>query len=256
VPVLDETEEGTRVATRKRSVTLTRPELPARSYDFSKPEEAKGDGEAGAEKTKNAGEITPHHTPQFIGGVGGLSRSGTKKQTKTGPDPDAVLADLLALSAADRRDLLARLALAEKEAKGGKGREVEMWSGAVYDALEAALGSASGVGAGRAHMRRLLADPSSWGPVASFWQQTGLGGLRVVEQQACWNLLAGLLVQHAARVSKRTGSALTPRYVASMAANLVSIFDASFPGYLSSPRLIAVMARQLTTYKEPPEEDE
>jgi hypothetical protein len=155
-----------------------------------------------------------------------------------------MLASASKMSPADRRELLARLSLAESGADGQE-RDQDMWAGSVYEALVAHDGGGGRESVGPAVVKRLVTPAGAWRPVADFMAAARLDRLTVAERKSFYSLLARLLVAHAAEVSNRSGAPLTARLVASCAANVRAVFDNSFPGYVAAG-IAAVVARRLT----------
>lgn len=149
------------------------------------------------------------------------------------------VADLLAaassLSAADRRELLARLSLAEQQGRPGSSREQEQWAQAVHEALLAAAGAGAGAVPAPGVVRGLVTAPKAWAPVRDFMHAAGLADrLKSGESLKFFRLLARLLVEdtedfcHAARVP------FGPKLVAQRAERIGGVFDQAFPGYVRS----------------------
>lgn len=71
-----------------------------------------------------------------------------------------------------------------------------------------------------------------------------LQDLTVPERLLAYRLLAGLLVDYADDLSRRTGAPLSLRLVTSCADKLAGVFDQAFPGYVAAG-LAPVVARQM-----------
>lgn len=174
--------------------------------------------------------------------------------TTTDPSPESrehILALASKLSASDRRQLLAELALAEQQSrvKPGDDRDQAMWTEGVYSALHRAIGQQGGAGAGPLPLRRMMSAPANWEPVREFMMQSALQKLSVPRRQAVYMMLGELLVDHALGVARFSGVPLSARFVANCAARLPHIFDAAFPGYLRAG-LASVIAAQLTAHRQ------
>ncbi len=137
------------------------------------------------------------------------------------------------LSPADRQQLLDHLALKQSN-EAGDPREVEMWCGAIYEALQDTLGASAGAMGGPMLVRRVVGSPSVWRPVDSFMQSSGLADLQVRERQLVYGMLADLLVKYAAQVAGHVGVPLSVKFVGNNAINLAGVFEQSFPGYLAA----------------------
>lgn len=149
------------------------------------------------------------------------------------------------LSPADRKTLLARLALAEQTAKQGTGRDLDMWAQAVYEALVQAVGTEAGAGQGPALLKRSLGLPAAWAPVVAFMEASKLRGLTVTERQSVYALLAKMVIQNARFISRKSGAPMSAKLVSNCATHVASLFDNAFPGYVASG-LALMVARQLT----------
>jgi hypothetical protein len=201
-------------------------------------------------QSKNSPGKHPLLTPLYRGGykkVGSLDLGPDEKEQ----DADVLLAAVLRLPKSERKELLARLSLAES-AKPGESRDVDMWIGAVYSALLDAVGADRGVGGGPLALKRVLGASSAWGPVLGLMESSGLMTLTVVRRQAVYNLFAGLLVDHARSTARRAGFPLSARFAATCAQNLPAIVDSAFPGYLRAG-ILPLVADRLTNRRE--EED-
>lgn len=172
----------------------------------------------------------------------GVIRPEQKKEKKEVLDEIMSLASNL--DAKSRKDLLAQLALHGLAANDGDQRDSDMWANAVYDGLVIALGGSGEGVPGPATVRRLLASPSAWGPVASFMRAARFDTLKVTERQAVYQMLAKLVIQNAKQNARHHGIPLSVKFVGSCSANISGIFDQSFPGYLASG-LALIVARRL-----------
>lgn len=135
------------------------------------------------------------------------------------------------LSAVELKQAYEALALKLLETSGSE-RDVEMWAHSVYHAIVDALGGSGGGVAGPLALKRLLAARSSWAHVEAFMRDAGLADLKVAERQACYHLLAKLVVERAQAVARRAGIPLAGKLVANQTQDLAAIFDAAFPGYV------------------------
>lgn len=230
-------------------VRLTRPER-RDCEDFSK-ESSSGASPAPA-AVRTAGPAAAHppaSPPPSKEGVGGRPRAAlgaaapaeapARVRAKE-PELDDLLAAASSLSPEKRRELLARLSLASQEQ--GEGREVEMWSEALYEALAAVDPSSPGP----AVIRRLVSPSSAWQPVAEFMRFAKFDALKVAERRSVYGMLAKLVVEDARRWSQWSGVPLGPKVCAQRGRDVASTFESAFPGYLRSG-LAMVVARRLTS---------
>ncbi len=148
------------------------------------------------------------------------------------------------LSQADRKTLLARLSLASQNRETESCRDKDMWSQAVYEELLKAYGRGLGAAQGPANVKRSLSLPTAWAPLADFMASSNLADLKVVERFAVYSMLAKLVVKQALYVARKVDAPLSAKLVGTCAANVASLFDNAFPGYLQSG-LAPVVARQL-----------
>lgn len=162
--------------------------------------------------------------------------------------PAPTLAELerlaMSLGTKERKQLLAKLSLADADNDVGEKRDLDMWTEAVYAAL---LDANGGVGAGLpgpAVVKRALASSGAWSIVRGFMADAKLDVLSVTERQGVYNMLAELTVKHAHNVSMRSAAPLGPKLVANCSTNISSIFDKAFPGYVKAG-LAPVIARQM-----------
>lgn len=152
------------------------------------------------------------------------------------------------LSPAQRKELLAKLALDESHAQIEKVRDVEMWSQAVTEALQTTGGPAGISGAGPAVIKRTVGSYAAWAPVANFMETSKLGNLTVTERQSVYMLLASMVVENARRIAYRSGIPLSAKLVGNCSGNISGLFDNAFPGYLESG-LAMIVARRLVAQK-------
>ncbi len=165
-----------------------------------------------------------------------------KTDKKQGVDDLLAAADLL--EPADRKQLLDRLSLARSAAPEAAARDVEMWSVAVYEALGAANGAGSGAAQGPMIIRRSVAAPGAWAPVAEFMDASGFKDLKVAERQAAYRFLAQLLVDHVVGIARAKGLPVGAKMVSSCAGQIGEVFERAFPGYIASG-LAKVVVRQM-----------
>lgn len=203
-----------------KRVTLARPERAARK-DYAK-------GPGGGSPPKGGKQPPPAPDEK------------TKKENRV----DELLASAAGMTSAERKELLARLSLAE-QGRGGQEREPELWSRAVYEALVDASGTSGEGVPGPVVIRRLVATPSAYAPVAAFMSSSGLGEkLDAQEHYAFFRVLACLLVEDAERVCSWSGAPMGAKAVAQRQPHVRGIFDKAFPSYVRSG-LALVVARRL-----------
>lgn len=185
-------------------------------------------------------------SPYVVGGEGPRGQAAACEE-------DDVVENLMAsasrMTAEQRRDLLARLSLAES-GMAGRERDQDMWAGAVHAALLDVAGAGDGAVLGPMAVKRLVAAPKAFAPVAAFMAATKLDRLTVQERQSFYGLLARLLVGHASEVSARSGAPMSARLVTQCGANVAAVFNQSFPGYAAAG-LAHVVARRLTRARGP-----
>lgn len=188
----------------------------------------------------------PPPSTRGVGERAAVRRQGLNNEEET-PASKTTSLDVLvaALSVADRKELLARLSL---DASGirGEERDVDMWAGAVYEALLAFEGQGAGAGQGPMVVKRLVGASNAWAPVSAFMKASKLDNLPVTQRQSVYVLLARLLVQHAAGIADYTGAPFTVKLVSNCTNAIRGVFDHAFPGYVSAG-LAHIVARRLTT---------
>ena len=193
------------------------------------------------EKRKSADGDTPLPFP-FRGGEEGGAHPAVSGEVK--------LQELLALAnklpATEKQQLLDHLALQAQTTPVGSERDVDMWSVAIHEALQHALGAAGGALGGPILVKRVVGSPSSWKPVDAFMKASKMSDLQVRERQSVYGLLADLLVKHARYVARRSGAPLSPKLVGNCTGSISGVFDAAFPGYLEAG-LAPIVARRLTS---------
>lgn len=149
------------------------------------------------------------------------------------------------MTAAERKELLARLSLAEQSAGGKQEREPELWSRAVYEALVDASGTSAEAVPGPLVIRRLVGTPNAYQPVRAFMETSGLSEkLDATEHFAFFRVLACLVVQDAERVCEFSRAPMGAKVVAQRVPHVRGIFDRAFPTYVRSG-LAHVVARRL-----------
>lgn len=216
---------------------LVRPVLSERSTSYVRQ----------VEPTKNqlkTGKVVPLIPPLIRGyDIKGQNRTVLETEKK-----EADLASILelsnTLSAADKKTLLAHLALDAQKQASAPDRDRDMWSRAVYEELLGAFNREGGAAQGAVLVKRSLTTSSAWAPIESFMQSNHLDALTVVQRQAIYVLLAKLLVESAQFISRRGRAPLSAGLVGSCAVNIASIFDTAFPGYISAG-LVHLVAKQL-----------
>lgn len=125
------------------------------------------------------------------------------------------------------------MSLELQKARPGQDGDLELWSLAVHEALEGALGESDGAGHGPQVVRRLLGLPSNWGPVEEFFASSGLANLdRANERLAAYRTVARLVVAQAQKTARYAGIPLGPKLVGTTSQQVAGIFDNSFPGYV------------------------
>lgn len=197
------------------------------------------------EKNNKNNEKTQRCKPPLIGGV---LYNGEIEKTEKPKTLDDLLDQVQHLSLVDRKTLLAKLALSDGLSKTGEGRDLDMWSLALYEALGDVAGKQGISVPGQALIKRLGGVPSAWAPVQTFLRQGKLLDLSVGERQSVYYMLARLLTEHSARLSHHLGIPLSAKFVVGQAQHLASIFEQSFPGYMASG-LVPLVARQWVSAK-------
>ena len=158
---------------------------------------------------------------------------------------DGVVKAWRALAPAERKQALALMSLDMQRGSGGEAADRDLWAEAVQEALAAALGPSDGAGHGPQVVRRVVAAPAAWSPIADFFSMARLDAMPKNHRYAVMRLLARLLVQRAKKVAHHADIPLTPKLVATNAQHIAGIFDSAFPGYASSPALVSIVARRL-----------
>lgn len=237
--------------TSRSRIKLTASRTPRSGPDYSKPEPSSRRAEQPSSEPEKDDEKSGLGEGVLYPPKGGIYKTprlptvpgGEKQETRTNPGLDSVLASALAMSPGERKQLLARLSLAQN-AERAEGRDLEMWVAGVSRALAAAQGH----GAGDSHavmlVRRVLGPSQAWEPVAEFLARSGFDKLEVTSRQSVLYMLASLLVKYAAGVARNVGAPLTPKFVAGCSQHVAAVFDNAFPGYLAAG-LAPLVARRL-----------
>ncbi len=197
---------------------------------------------AGATRLPAAAGAPPHaHAvppPSVEGvgaGVGAPGRSGAPPRTRGREGLlDALMETTKNLTSAERRELLARLALEAQAPDSGEVRDLDMWSEAVYEALGAHAGAGAGSVPGPGVIRGLVGSPKAWAPVRDFMQSSKLALLKVAERRSVYGLLARLVVQDSVDFCRWSRAPLGPKVVSQRCEHIAGTFDQNFPGYLAS----------------------
>ncbi len=219
--------------TRPRRASTTDSVIEARRNNQKKP----GDGNGDVSPLKG-GYI---HPPS--------PRAADGKEKKEKPTVDSILADTELLTSQERKQLIARLALNQQISTKGSDRDLDMWATAAYDGLVQELGHEAGAQVGPILVKRSLASPSAWAPVAAFMASSKLQEQSVTKRQAIYMMLAKLVIQNAKFIARKSGAPMSAKLIASCAANISSLFDNAFPGYLKSG-LAHIVAIQLTAMRQ------
>lgn len=140
------------------------------------------------------------------------------------------------------------MSLEQRKASPDEQRDVDLWSEAVHEALQGALGPSSGAGHGPQVVRGIVGAPGPWAPVEEFVRQANVLDKPPAERLAVYRTLAYLLVKRCRTVAARADIPLTPKLVAQNAQHIAGIFDNAFPGYLRAG-LINVVVRRVCGVK-------
>lgn len=164
-----------------------------------------------------------------------------EKEKKVGLEEVLDLVEHLDL--ADRKELLAKLALNAQAPQKESDRDLEMWAVAVYRAVARTIGASSEGMPAPMIFRRALAAGNSWGAVTDFMKASKLSTVNVTARQGVYVMLADLLVKHAVSSARYLSVPLSAKFIANAATNIASIFDNAFPGYAASGLAPIVAAR-------------
>lgn len=159
-------------------------------------------------------------------------------------DVETLVASANRMTAAERKELLARLSLSESGINGQE-RDIDMWSGAVYEALLRLAGQGDGASLGPLVIKRLVTAPNAWSPINAFMKASKLDRLTVTERQSVYQLLARLLVQHAKQLADHKGIVFSAKLVVTCGTSIAQVFDRAFPNYVASG-IAHIVARRLT----------
>lgn len=230
-----------------KRVALTRPAYTGRGYLKSTVVEDPAQG-------REAPLPPPPFREREREGAPRRTRVEIEEKNTEAPDSDSVLKLANQLSPADRKALLDKLALQHglESTPAASDRELNMWTEAIHDALQEALGSSAGADVGFLVVRRTVGARSAWAPVTEFMELSRLSELTVTEKRQAYRLLAQLLVDHARFVARKSGAPLGPKLVGSCAGSIRGVFENSFPGYLQAG-LARVVARQVVARGRNPE---
>lgn len=208
-----------------RSVTLVRPQVERIDYE--------------QHHTQVPGTPLP---PKGEGGGTGRTRPAFfREQGNQQANQATLVSQALALTKAERKQILDRLALSLVDSDQGRG--VDQWSVAVSSALEARLGSSGVASYGPVLAKKICGALSAYKPVATFIEEAGIDALTVTERQAALNFLAELVVDEAARIGRIKDIPLGLNLVATCSANVRGIFDVAFPGYIEAGLARVVLKR-------------
>lgn len=158
--------------------------------------------------------------------------SSIKIKTEAGSSLQVIKNLLCTLSSSELEEALNHLLLLRKDKQPTTElqRKLLMWQ----DSLNTELGHVLGQ---RERMfpqpmvpksKKLLKD------VEEFLEVAGLASLRTEETKRIYNLLAKILVNHAAAISSRIKIPLSMRLVLQTTTSLVALFDNHFPNYVKS----------------------
>lgn len=215
---------------------------------LTRPERKQGSTDDYVKQRRGVITGPPSPPPKGRGGVpvGPLFPALQQKEEKENNPLSNVLAALDQLSPDQRKEVLAKLALANQTTPSKHDRDLEMWVVAVHEGLQAAIGGGGRGLSGPAQMKRSLSHTSSWGSVQEFMKSSKLDQISVTERQSVYVMLAKLVIENARWISRKAGIPLSAKLVANCATNISGIFDQSFPGYLESG-LTHLIAKQLTS---------
>lgn len=197
----------------------------------------------------NTPTIIPPIPP--LGGVGdngifNKEKNGKKEEEKVLLkdvcwDVLELVTELNKQSTSTRKRILDELALGLKqESSTSASRDVEMWLKAVTTELTAVLASQFYFG------NAMKQSVVGWSYVEEFMHSSGLSRCSVVQRAGIYRILASLLIKHAQHIAEHVGQPLSLKFVLSCSNAVPGLFDAAYPGYLSSGMASAVVAAMKT----------
>ncbi|HUW47103.1 MAG TPA: hypothetical protein VMW50_15105 [Dehalococcoidia bacterium] len=143
------------------------------------------------------------------------------------------------LSEKDRQVLLDYLLLLRQSEKptSDQERKLNMWTNSLSLALSQMLGQTHHIFPPPllTQARKILKD------VTEFMSSNDLGNLHTAETKSMYNVLARILVSHAAVVSAKARIPLSMKLVLQTTTPVVSLFDNYFPGYVKAKLLKQVL---------------
>lgn len=193
---------------------------------FTRPPPPETSRTSGSPKEKRAGNNPPPPPLPLRGGEG---RGVLPRDAVEG-----IVEQARSLTRDELRQLLAKLSLLATEQVGRSDRDLDMWAGSVYDGLVSLNGGSARGLVGPALFKQALASAAAWHPVTGLMSSAGYDKLSVTERQAIYRMLAGLLLRHAAYLNRERSVPISPKMLASCCANITSLFDNAYPGYLRS----------------------
>lgn len=230
-----------------KKIRLTRPERRTQEISNARSSEVVGTTTSAPSRTRAALHTHEPSPPLLRRGEGvrmGAPVRAGDAPTRTYAKEDKVnslLVEVSALSAAERKELLARLALSESSRVSDQDRDVTMWSQALYDALVKVQGTSV---PGPAVIKKLVSVPAAWAPMRDFMEATKLQDLAVVRRQSVYVLLARLIVEEAEEFCEWAQAPLGPKIVATRCRHVAGTFNKAFPGYIQAG-LVGLVAKQL-----------
>ena len=194
---------------------------------YTLPESVAGRSKTTKPQSSRINNKPPHNSPPIRGSVGVISFLGVKNITT-----EILKTELSGLSETTRQELLDFLALLKNQKKDTPDfqRKIAMWT----DSLNIALGKALGnklttfPPVMNAPAKKLLKE------VQDFMIECKLENLSTPESKVMFNMLAKMLVAHAAGVSSKVKIPLTMKLVLQTTTPLIALFDNIYPGYVKS----------------------
>lgn len=233
----------------KKKVYLTRPERREQAAVFAKRSEVVlGDvsADAAPSRTRGRARLSPACEANDLGGgpplKGGTTTPFSDKKSIQENSIENLLERASTLSVKDQKELLARLSLAANSKGTDRDRDVEMWSGALYNALVSVLGP-SGV-PGTAVIKKLVRSAEAWNPVEEFMQTSKLQEQPVIKRQAIYNLLAKLVVEDTREFCAFMALPFGVKTTVNRSSNIAGTFNKAFPGYIQAG-LVGLIASRL-----------